>query len=97
MNLGTAISNIRKAKGKTQGVLAEEAELTQAYLSQIESNKKEPNLSSLKKISKVLEVPLPIIFFLALDDEDIPKRKQQAYQMLSPSIKSFIQEFFLSK
>jgi transcriptional regulator with XRE-family HTH domain len=74
MNLGNAIQSVRKHKGIKQGDMVERTKLTQGYLSQIENNKKDPNLSSLKKISDALEVPLPVIFFLALDNEDIPEK-----------------------
>ena len=63
MDLGTAIRNIRKQRGQTQIEFASSCGITQTYLSQIENNSKEPNLSILKKISENLEVPLPILFF----------------------------------
>lgn len=94
MNLGEAISDVRKRKCIKQKVLARRCEISQTYLSQIENNRRDPNLSTLKKISKVLEVPLPIIFFLSLTDEDIPEQKKEAFSYLSPSVKAFVQEFF---
>jgi XRE family transcriptional regulator, regulator of sulfur utilization len=94
MDLGTSIKNIRKQKGYSQGELANKAGITQTYLSQVESNKKQPNLSTLEAISKQLGVPLPIIFFLSLTKEDIPQSKQKAFEIVSPSIKSLVNEFF---
>ncbi len=95
MNLGNTINNIRKHKGLKQADLAAQSGLTQAYVSQIEKNKKEPNMSALKKICEVLGIPMPVLFFLSIDSEDIPEAKQDAFNMLSPSIKSFIEEFFI--
>lgn len=97
MDLGNTINSLRKHKGLKQGDLANQAGLTQAYVSQIEKNKKEPNMSSLKKICGVLGVPVPVLFFLSIDDQDIPDQKKAAFKMLSPSIKSFIEEFFIDK
>jgi len=94
MDLGTVIRNIRKQKGLTQSVFSSQCGITQTYLSQIEGNLKEPNLSTLKSISEALNVPLPIIFFLSMNEEDISPEKRQAYEIVSPSVKSLVHEFF---
>ena len=94
MDLGNVIKNIRKQKGQTQSEFALACGITQTYLSQIESNLKEPNLSTLKSISENLNVPLPILFFLSMTDEDIHPNKRQAFQIVSPSVKSLVNEFF---
>jgi len=95
MNLGDTIHNLRKKKGVAQIELAKMTGITQAYLSGIENNKKEPNLSTLKKLSENLEVPLPIIFFLSLDEDDIPERKVEAFKMIAPSVKSYLSQLFV--
>jgi transcriptional regulator with XRE-family HTH domain len=95
MNLGQTISELREKRGMKQKDLAERTGLTQSYLSQIEANKKEPNLSTLKLIGEILGVPLPIIFFLAIDEQDLPERKKEAFDMLQPLIKNLINDFFI--
>jgi len=94
MNLGTVIKNIRKQKGKTQSEFASVCGITQTYLSQIEGNLKEPNLSTLKEISNNLDVPLPILFFLSLDENDVNPEKRKAFEIINPSVKSLVSEFF---
>jgi len=94
--LGETIANIRKEKGMKQGELAFNSSISLTYLSQIENNRKKPNISTLEKISKALEMPLPIIFFLSLDVKDIPENKRKAYSMLFPSFEALIKEFFLA-
>ncbi len=94
MNLGTTIKNIRKQKGFTQVDFANKCGITQTYLSQIENNLKEPNLSTLKSISLNLSLPLPIIFFLSMDEEDVSPQKRDAFNFVNPSIKSLVNEFF---
>jgi XRE family transcriptional regulator, regulator of sulfur utilization len=94
MNLGLAIANLRKAKSFKQGSLAEMCNITQAYLSQIESNKKEPNLAILKIISEKLDVPLPVIFFLSIDKDDVPDKKKASFEMLQPMVKAFVKEVY---
>jgi len=94
MDLGKTMKKIRKQKGLTQNVFAANCNITQTYLSQIENNQKEPNLSVLKAISENLEVPLPIIFFLSMTDADVHPNKRAAFEIISPSVKSLVNEFF---
>ncbi|MFN5848632.1 MAG: helix-turn-helix domain-containing protein, partial [Chitinophagales bacterium] len=70
MNLGVTIKKIRQQKGQSQIEFASVVGITQTYLSQIENDVREPNLSTLKKISTHLALPLPILFFLALSETD---------------------------
>lgn len=94
MDLGATIKNIRKQKGFTQVDFANKCGITQTYLSQIENNQKEPNLSTLKSISNNLTIPLPIVFFLAMDEKDVAPKKRDAFNLVNPSVKSLISEFF---
>lgn len=94
MDLGSIIKNSRKKKGQTQAEFALLCGITQTYLSQIESNSKEPNLSTLKIISEKLNIPLPILFFLSMTEDDIQPNKRKAFEIVSPSVKSLVNEFF---
>lgn len=92
MNLGNTIKSIRKQKGIKQNSFAELCDISQTYLSQIENNQKEPNISTLKSICTNLKVSLPILFFLSLDENDIPAKKKHAFAILSPTVKTLINE-----
>ena len=94
MDIGNTIKKIRIQKGFKQNEFAEKCELTQAYLSKIESNQKEPALSVLKTIAGALETPLPVLFFHSLTMEDIDPKKRDAFQIILPSIKGMIESFF---
>lgn len=94
MDLGSQIKNIRKQKGLTQAEFALSIGITQTYLSQIEGNLKEPNLSTLKAISEGLGIPLPILFFLSMTEEDVKPAKRNAFKIVSPSVNSLVNEFF---
>ncbi|MCW4468502.1 helix-turn-helix domain-containing protein [Flavobacterium sp. MFBS3-15] len=94
MNLGSVIKKIRQDRKQTQTEFASACGITQTYLSQIESNSKEPNLSTLKEISKAIDVPLPILFFLSLDKQDIDPKKRADFELLSPKVKELVNEFF---
>jgi len=94
MDLGNVIRNIRKQKGQTQAEFASLCGITQTYLSQIEGNLKEPNLSTLKVISEKLDIPLPILFYLSMDEEDVKPNKREAFKIVRPSVNSLVNEFF---
>ena len=94
MDLGNIIKNIRKQKRLTQIEFASLCGITQTYLSQIESNSKEPTLSTLREISEKLKIPLPILFFLSMTEDDVQPNKRKAFEIVSPSVKSLVNEFF---
>lgn len=94
MDLGSVIKDIRRQKGFTQKKFAEVCSISQTYLSQIESNRKEPNISILKVIAENLRLPLPVLFFKALNSDDIPESKKNAFDMVSPSFNSLIDSIF---
>lgn len=56
MNLGPLIVEARKKKGLKQKHLSEKTKVTQTYISQIENNKKIPEIATLQKICKVLDL-----------------------------------------
>lgn len=94
MNIGKVIKNIRSGKNIRQKELSKSCNISITYLSQIENNKKDPSLSKLEGISKYLGIPLPIIFFMALEDDDIPPHKKEFFKHLHPSLNGLIKEFF---
>lgn len=94
MNIGKVIKDTRKQRKQTQTEFALSCGITQTYLSQIENNVKEPNLSTLKTISSNLDIPLPIMFFMSLNEDDISPEKRKAFEIINPSVKSLINEFF---
>ena len=94
MNLGSTIKELRKQKKIPQEILANKSGITQAYLSLIENDKKEPNLSTLKEISKALDTPLPLIFFLSLSEDDVSESKKTIFTQLNPSIKELVSNYY---
>lgn len=96
MKLGQTISSIRKKKGLKQDELAERSNISQTYLSQIENDRKTPNINTLKVISNILNVPMPILFFLSLDKDDVPEVKREAFDTLFGPFESFIENFFIN-
>lgn len=83
MNLGKALKTCRLGKGLTQEELALKAHISKSYLSQIESNKRTPDLQILKKIADALKIPLNIIIFMASDKEEITEFNEELIEKLS--------------
>ncbi len=94
MNLGLTIKNKRKDLGLTQQEFASKCDITQTYLSQIENNNKEPNLSTLKVISYNLGIPLPILFYLSISIEDVSLNKRKEFEMLNAPVQKLINDVF---
>jgi transcriptional regulator with XRE-family HTH domain len=70
MNIGQAIKLCRVRRGLTQGELAAKADMDTSYISLLEGNKRDPSLSSIQRIAAALDIPLLILFFLAMDSLD---------------------------
>jgi len=96
MNVGIAIRNIRKERTPqlNQSEFAKLIGITQTYLSQIETGAKTPNISVLETISKEFEIPLPIIFWLGINEGDIAEHKREYFRFLKPTVDAMINEFF---
>lgn len=94
MDLGNTIRYKRKELGLNQGQFAKACGITQTYLSQLEHNQKEPNLSTLKAIAEALKMPLPILFFLSMTAEDVQPKKRKAFSEINEQLKLIIDEFF---
>lgn len=94
MNLGSIIKKLRVNADLSQGELAKSCEISQAYLSQIEKNKRDPHIPTLQKISEVLGIPLPLLLFFSVDENDIPERKRDAFNELYPTIRKLLKDLF---
>ncbi len=94
MKLGRVIKVLLKSKGITQAELARKVNKSPTAISQILNGLYRPNAETLEAIAKVLEIPVPIIYFLSLSEDDIPEEKKELYKMLSPSFDKFLFEIF---
>jgi XRE family transcriptional regulator, regulator of sulfur utilization len=96
MNVGQAIRNIRKERTPqlNQSEFAKLIGITQTYLSQIETGAKIPNISVLETIAKEFEIPLPIIFWLSIEEIDVAEHRREYFRFLKPTVDSMIDTFF---
>lgn len=67
MDIGSTIRAIRKRKNITIAQICEDTGLSQGFMSQVETNKTSPSISTLESIAKALKVPLA---YLLLQKED---------------------------
>ncbi|NVK05483.1 MAG: helix-turn-helix transcriptional regulator [Flavobacteriia bacterium] len=94
MNIGSTIKQIRQKKGQKQKDFALTCGISQSYLSLIENDVKEPTITLLKRISQELEIPLPILMFYSLEEDDVNENKKEAYGLLESHIKNMINSVF---
>ena len=94
MNLENIIKKRRVALGLSQTQLAELAGLSKNYVGLLEGGKKSPTINTLKLIAEALKIPLPILTFLSLEDEDIDPKKREGFKLIQGPLNSLIAEYF---
>lgn len=67
LTLGNAIKLIRTTKGLKQKDLAASLGVSPNYVSLVESGKREPSLSYLRRLAEQLRVPIGLFFFCQED------------------------------
>ncbi|WP_294285489.1 helix-turn-helix transcriptional regulator [uncultured Chryseobacterium sp.] len=94
MTIGEVIKLLLKKKNITQLQLAEKIGKSTTAVSQIVKGQYYPSIDTLEKISKVIDVPVPVMQFLTISDNDVPDDKKQLYNLLAPSMNKFLKEIF---
>lgn len=94
MTIGQVIKILLKKKNITQLQLAKKIGKSTTAISQIVKGQYSPTPETLEKISKVVDVPVPVMHFLTISEKDIPDDKKQLYNLLAPSMNKFLNEIF---
>ena len=86
MEFGEVIRSYRKLKGLRQEELAEQTGTTQPYISMLESGaQEEPHFfTTLRKMSKALDVPFAFLLFSLLKEEDVAENKRELLREIKP-------------
>lgn len=71
MNVGQAIRLCRTRRKASQTDVARKANCSVSYLSMLENNKRDPTLSTLRRIAGALHVPIGVLFVLAAEQDDL--------------------------
>lgn len=69
--MGQAIKMCRTRRSLSQAELAGLAGCSVSHLSMLESNQRDPSLSTLKDIASALRVPMEILVFLGSDRDEL--------------------------
>lgn len=83
MNIGRAIKLCRNQKNLTKTKLAELSGLSVSYLTLLEQEKRDPNLSTIDKICQALKIPSAILIFLAADSNEKKELSPELSEKLS--------------
>ncbi|MBX2948112.1 MAG: helix-turn-helix transcriptional regulator [Crocinitomicaceae bacterium] len=94
MNIGVTIKKLRKEKGLNQQEFGKLTGITQTSLSLIENGNTIPNKSTLKSICKVLNVPEELLYFLSIDESDVPAEKREKFDLLYPTARDLMLKIF---
>jgi XRE family transcriptional regulator, regulator of sulfur utilization len=92
MKIGSVIQDLREQKAIKQGDLADKLDISQTYLSQIECNKRIPNINLIEKISLEMNISLPFLLLLSIEEADVPVEKLAHYRLLEPMLRKFVTE-----
>ncbi|MBL7136499.1 MAG: helix-turn-helix transcriptional regulator [Candidatus Marinimicrobia bacterium] len=95
MEIGQAIKKLREEKGFKQKELSDSCNITQTYLSLIENGKKKPNVNLIENIGKNLGIPIQVILFQSLTENDVDDSKKEIFRLMSPTINEFIRTVFI--
>ena len=71
MKIGNAIQLARNKRKLSQTELARRAGVSVSYISMLERDKRDPPLSTLKKISLALGIPVEILLFLGAEGGEL--------------------------
>jgi transcriptional regulator with XRE-family HTH domain len=83
MNIGHALKLCRSAKNLSMEEVSARAQLSQSYLSMIETNKREPSLSTVEKLASALEIPTALLLFLAVEKGELSGLDSETTRRLS--------------
>ena len=86
-NIGSVIKRIRTEKGLKQIFVAENAGISNRYLSGIESGAKKPTLETIEKIAGVLNVSLPVLFLEYVEENaPVEENKREDFKFIIHSL-----------
>lgn len=87
MNIGETIRSLRKERGLNQKVLAAKLGISQTYLSQLETNKKNASPSLIKVLCKKLRISVGGFYMLSLTVDDVPENTRGIYECFLPTLR----------
>ncbi len=98
MHIGKVIKEARLEKGYSQSELAQKTGISNSYLSQIESEKQDPSLETMEQLSTALDVPTYILFFKAMQEENIQNPDNKRFvREIKRAMQGIVDELYSEK
>lgn len=94
MNYGKAIRELRLKSGQNQTEYSLLLGISQTYLSQLENGLKKPSTPLMETIAQKSGVPMPILLWQSLTEEDVPEHKRESFRLLAPHVNDLIVSMF---
>jgi transcriptional regulator with XRE-family HTH domain len=92
MNIGQAIQLARSKRKMSQAELAKRAGISVSYLSLLEREKRDPPLSTLRRISSALRVPLELLLFLGAEGGELGSLNRDLAGQLAYTVLELLNE-----
>jgi transcriptional regulator with XRE-family HTH domain len=96
MKIGQGIIKVCNIRGISQTEISKQTGLSKTFLSLIEHDYRDASMVSLKKISKVLDVPIPVIYWLSLDTDDLKMANQEMARKYKKAVDEIITKMFIN-
>lgn len=84
MDIGSTIRAIRKRKNITIAQICEETGLSQGFMSQVETNKTSPSITTLESIANALQVPLAYLLLSKKEKMHIVRKDERKMTTSGP-------------
>lgn len=97
MKIGEVIKMLIKKRGLSQQEVANRIGKSPTALSQIINGVYQPQSDTLESLSNMLDVPVPVIHFLSIDEEKVPIENRQLFRSLAPSMERYLIDVFNAK
>jgi len=91
---GKIVKLFRKNLYLTQVELAERCGITPEYLSKIENGSKTPSMELMKDICKVIDIPLPLVLLLSIDEKELGKKNEEDKFVMKPIVETILSKLF---
>lgn len=94
MDISKALFQMRKRTVHNQKEFAGKLGISQTYLSLLENGKKTPSWDLIEHYSKLVNVPIAIVFWKSIEDKDVPTSKKRIFKELKPVVDNLIDQIF---